>query len=121
MYIRTGDMVEVLSGTEKGKRGKVTAVERKKGRIIIQGLNLAMKHIKRGHPKAPQGGRIEIEKPMHACKVALIDPVTDKPTRIGYRYLADGTKERYAKKSGASLGIVSPAKKAYAQKVETPS
>lgn len=110
MYIRRGDVVVVLSGDDKGKKGEVLSVDRKKNKAIVQGLNLAMKHIKRGHPKAPQGGRIEIERPIHTCKLALMDPQTGKPTRVGFRYLADGSKERYAKSSGASLGIVSSAK-----------
>ena len=110
MYIRRGDNVEVISGDDSGKRGQVTVVDRKKGAVTIQGLNVVRKHIKRGHPKSPQGGRLEIEMPLPACKVALIDPESNKPTRVGFRYLADGSKERFAKRSGASLGLVSPAK-----------
>lgn len=116
MYIKRGDMVEVLVGEDKGKRGQVTAVDRKKSMVTVQGINVAQKHIKRGHPKSPQGGRLEIEVPLHSCKVALIDPDSNKPTRVGFRYLDDGSKERYAKKSGASLGVVSPAKASRAKK-----
>lgn len=110
MYIRLGDVVIVLSGDDKGKRGEVIAVNRKKSLVTVRGVNIVKKHIKRGHPKAPQGGRLEMEKPIHSCKVALIDPQTNKPTRIGFRVLADGSKERYAKSSGVSLGQTSPAK-----------
>lgn len=110
MYIRRGDVVVVISGDDNGKRGQVTAVDLKKGTVTVQGLNVVRKHIKRGHPKSPQGGRLDIEMPMPASKVALIDPESNKPTRVGVRYLADGSKERYAKRSGASLGLVSPAK-----------
>jgi large subunit ribosomal protein L24 len=110
MYIRRGDVVEVISGDDSGKRGQVTAVDRDKGTVTIQGVNVVRKHIKRGHPKSPQGGRLEIEMPLRVCKVALIDPESNKPTRVGFRYLPDGSKERFAKRSGVSLGLVSPAK-----------
>jgi large subunit ribosomal protein L24 len=101
MNIRNGDTVQVLVGEDKGKRGQVTAVNIKKSMVTIQGINVARKHIKRGHPQSPQGGRLDIEVPMHSCKVALID---------------DGSKERYAKKSGTSLGPVSPPKASRAKK-----
>lgn len=110
-YVRTGDYVEVLSGDDKGKRGKIVAVNRKKGLVLVEGVNVVKKHIKRGaNPKIPQGGRVEMEKPIYACKVALIDPVTNKPTRVGYRYLPDGSKEMFAKKSGTRLRLISPAR-----------
>jgi len=115
MYIRNGDLVQVLVGEDKGKRGQVVSVDPKKGLVTVQGVNVAQKHIKRGHPKSPQGGRLEVELPMPVCKVALIDPELGKPTRVGFRYLDDGSKERYAKKSGVSLGMVSPPKAAYAR------
>lgn len=110
MYIKRGDTVEVISGNDKGKRGSVTIVDLKKGLVTVQGLNKSQKHIKRGHPKNPQGGRLDIEMPMQACKVALICPDTNKPTRVGFRFMKDGSKERYAKRSGASLGIISQPK-----------
>jgi large subunit ribosomal protein L24 len=110
MYIRKGDYVQVLSGDDKGKRGQVLSVNRKKGLVTVQGVRVVKKHIKRGPPKSPQGGRLDVEMPMHVGKVALLDPSDDKPTRVGFRYLPDGSKERYAKRSGASLGLVSPAK-----------
>ena len=114
MYLKRGDTVEVLAGEDRGKRGQIVSVNRKKGTVTVQGVNVVKKHIKRGHPKSPQGGRLEIEMPIDACKVGIVDPEQDKPTRVGYRFLPDGSKERYAKRSGASLGIVSPAKAARA-------
>jgi large subunit ribosomal protein L24 len=112
MHVKRGDMVQVISGDDKGKRGEIIEILRKKGKVVVKGVNICLKHIKRGHPKAPQGGRIEFERPIYACKVSLIDPTTDKPTRVGIRVLADGNKERFAKKSGASLGLISrPQKK----------
>jgi len=122
MYIRRGDVVVVLSGDDKGKRGEVIGVNRKKGLVTVQGVNVVRKHIKRGQkPKAPAGGRIEFEKPIHACKVALIDPQSNTPTRIGFRYLPDGSKERYAKKSGASLGRIAPPRKSREARAAAPA
>lgn len=115
MFIKRGDTVEVLAGDDKGSRGTVTNVDLKKGSVTVQGLNIVKKHIKRGHPKNPQGGRLEIEMPMPACRVGLICPETNKPTRVGFRFNEDGSKERYAKRSGASLGIISPPKAAHAK------
>jgi large subunit ribosomal protein L24 len=107
MHVKKGDTVIVIAGDDKGKKGEILSVDRKKGRVVVQGVNVGLKHIKRGHPKAPQGGRIEFERPIYACKVAHIDPTTGKATRTGFRFLADGNKERFAKGSGASLGIIS--------------
>jgi large subunit ribosomal protein L24 len=73
------------------------------------------KHVRRSQ-KNPQGGRLNKEMPISASNVMLVDPSTGQPTRIGVRYLEDGSKERYAKKSGASLGLIAPARAAYASK-----
>jgi large subunit ribosomal protein L24 len=110
MFIKKGDTVAVIAGNDKGQRGQVTGIDLQKGQVTVQGLNMVKKHIKRGHPKNPQGGRLDIEMPMAVSKVALICPETNRPTRVGFRYTADGSKERYAKRSGASLGVISPAK-----------
>ncbi len=111
LYVRSGDYVQVISGDDKGKRGKIVSINRKKGLVLVEGINKVKKHIKRGaNPQIPQGGRVEVERPIHGSNVALIDPSTNKPTRIGYRYLADGRKEMYAKKTGTTLRVISPAK-----------
>ncbi|MEM7782168.1 MAG: 50S ribosomal protein L24, partial [Planctomycetota bacterium] len=65
--------------------------------------------------KNPSGGRLEKETPIRACKVMVVCPKTNKPTRVGFRFLDDGSKERFARISDQSLGIVSPPKKAYAK------
>ena len=83
--------------------------------LVVEGVNLAYKHVKPSQ-KNPQGGRLHKETPIRACKVMVVCPKTNKPTRIGYRYLDDGTKERFARVSGASLGEISPAKASYAKK-----
>src|SRR3954465_423927 len=110
MYIRSGDVVEVLSGDDRGKRGRVLSVLRKKGKIFVEGINRVYKHVKPNR-RNPQGGRLSKEMPIDASNAALIDPQTNTPTRVGVRILPDGGKERYAKKSGASLGKLAPAKK----------
>ncbi len=115
MLIREEDEVVVISGNKKGSRGKVLKVDRTAGRVVVEGVNQAYKHVKRSS-KNPQGGRLSKEMAIDASNVALLCPQTGKPTRIGVRYLKDGSKERFAKRSGASLGAVAPAKPKYAQK-----
>ncbi|MCL4134581.1 UNVERIFIED_CONTAM: hypothetical protein GTU68_011651 [Idotea baltica] len=83
--------------------------------LVVEGVNMAYKHVKPSQ-KNPEGGRLHKETPIRACKVMAVCPSTNKPTRIGYRYLEDGSKERFARISGTSLGDISPAKAAYAKK-----
>lgn len=115
MLIREEDEVLVIRGVDKGARGKVIKIDREANRLIIEGVNKAYKHVKRGG-KNPQGGRLSKEMPISASNVMLLCPESGKPTRVGVRYLADGSKERYAKCSGASIGQIAPAKARYAQK-----
>ena len=110
MYIRSGDVVEVLAGDDKGKRGKVLRVLAKKGKMVVEGVNRVWKHVKPNR-RNPQGGRLSKEMPINVSNAALIDPQTNQPTRVGVRILPDGGKERYAKTSGAALGTLAPAKK----------
>lgn len=107
MHIRLGDTVQVLAGDNKGQRGKVIRVLRKTGRVVVEGVNKTKKHVKPSQAN-PKGGQLEMELPIDASNAALIDPQTNKPTRVGFRLLADGSKERYAKKSGVGLGTVAP-------------
>lgn len=115
MKIHNGDTVRVISGKDKGVTGKVISVDHKKEMLVVEGVNVAFKHVKPSQ-KNPQGGRLEKETPIRACKVMVVCPKTNKATRVGYRFLDDGTKERFARISGESLGIVSPPKAAYAKK-----
>ncbi len=114
MRIRADDIVVVIRGNDRGKRGKVLSVDHKTGKLVVEGVNLVWKHVRRSQ-RNPQGGRLRKEMPIHASNVALVDPQTDQPTRAGVRYLDDGSKERYSKKSGASLGQVAPPKARYAK------
>lgn len=115
MHIRVNDIVEVIAGDDRGERGKVLAVHPREGKLIVEGVNRVYKHVRRSQ-RNPQGGRLSKEMPIPVSNVMLICPQTDKRTRVGIRYLADGTKERYAKRSGVSLGTISPARERYAQK-----
>lgn len=115
MHIRLNDMVVVISGDDRGQRGKVLAVNPEVEKIIVEGVNRVYKHVRRSQ-RNPQGGRLSKEMPIPVSKVMLICPQSNKRTRVGYRYLQDGTKERYAKRSGVSLGTISPARTKYAQK-----
>ncbi len=103
MYIRKDDTVEVLTGDDKGTRGKVLKVLRSKNQVVVQGVNRVYRHLKPSR-RNPQGGRLSKEMPVDASNVALIHPSTNKPTRVGIRYLADGTKELFAK-GNAKKGI----------------
>lgn len=115
MKIHEGDTVQVIRGRDKGISGKVIAVDHEKNIVMVEGVNRVYKHVKPSQ-KNPQGGRLHKEMPIKASSVMVLCPSTNKPTRIGYRYLADGSKERFARVSGTSLNITSPAKAAYAKK-----
>jgi large subunit ribosomal protein L24 len=96
--IRKGDDVIVLAGRDKGKRGEVMSVFPKEDRAIVQGINLVKRHTKPS--QTTQGGMVSKELSIHLSNLALIDPKTNEPTRVGYKLQEDGTKVRYAKKSG---------------------
>jgi large subunit ribosomal protein L24 len=115
MRIKVDDLVKVRVGVDRGAQGRVLKIDHKAGKAIVEGLNKVWKHVKRSQ-KNPQGGRLNKEMPISASNVMLIDPSSGKPTRIGVRYLDDGSKERYAKKSGASLGKIAPSRAQYAKK-----
>src|ERR1700754_3148377 len=115
MYIRKDDTVVILGGDDKGKRGKVLRVLREKGQVVVEGVNRVYRHLKPSR-RNPQGGRLSKEMPVNASNVMLIDPTTGKPTRVGVRYLADGSKELYAKKSGTALRRLSKPNPKYAKK-----
>ena len=115
MNIKVNDTVEVIAGDDKGMRGKVLSVDHQSGKVLVEGVNRVYKHVRRSQ-KNPQGGRLSKEMPVQASNVMLICPQTNKPTRVGVRYREDGSKERYAKSSGASLGDIAPPKTAYAKK-----
>ena len=113
MHIRKDDTVEVTAGDDKGKRGKVLRIVRAEGKIVVEGINRVYKHMKPSR-RNQQGGRLSKEMPIDASNVMMIDPSTGSTTRVGVRYTADGTKELYAKKSGARLRTLTKPNPKYA-------
>jgi|SRR5690625_943734 len=100
--LKTGDEVRVISGKHKGQTGTIRAVDRKKNRVFIDNVNLIRKAL-RPTQENPQGGYREQEASIHASNVMILDPESGEPTRIGMKFLEDGTKVRIARKSGAEL------------------
>ena len=101
LKIKKGDKVVVLTGRDRGKSGEVLRVERAENRVIVQGVNMMKRHTA-PRPGEP-GGIVEREAAIHVSNVAHIDPKSQKPTRVGYRFLDDGRKVRFAKRSGEIL------------------
>jgi large subunit ribosomal protein L24 len=100
--IRKGDRVQVISGANKGQRGEVTQVFPRADRAVVQGVNRVTKHTKPQGMGQP-GGIVQQEAPIHLSNLMLIDPKTDKPTRIGFRVLDDGRKVRVARPGGSVI------------------
>ena len=98
LKIKKGDNVIVISGRDKGKAGEVLRVLPAQSRVIVQGVNLAKRHTRpaMGNP----GGIVEKELTIHISNVAHIDPRSRRPTRVGLKYLEDGRKVRFARRSG---------------------
>ena len=102
LKIKKGDTVVVLTGKDKGKQGEVLSVMPTENRVIVKGINLVKKH--QGQTATTAGGIVAKEHAIHASNVALIDPKSGKPTRVGYKVDAKGGKTRIAKKSGEKIG-----------------
>ena len=96
--IKKGDKVVVLSGKDKGKHGEVVKSMPKDGKVVVSGVNIAVRHRKASQAN-PQGGLERSEAPIHVSKVAIEDPKTGRPTRVGFR-IENGQKVRVAKRSG---------------------
>lgn len=102
MHVKKDDQVIVISGKDKGKKGRIIAAYPRQNRVLVEGINMIKKHQKPTQGN-PQGGIIEKEASIHASNVALMDPKSGKATRIGYKTLDNGTKVRVAAKSGAQI------------------
>ena len=102
MHIKTGDTVVVISGKDKGKKGKVLEVITSKDKVLVEGVNVATKHQK-PNQKNPQGGIIHIEQPIHVSNVMLFDAKAGKGVRVGMKKLENGDKVRISKKSGEQI------------------
>ena len=96
--VKKGDRVVVLAGKDKGREGEVLEVRPKEDRVVVQGVAVAKKHEKQS--ARSQGGIVSKEAAIHVSNVAHIDPKDGKPTRVGFKFLEDGRKVRYAKRSG---------------------
>ena len=102
IHIKKGDTVMVIAGESKGQKGRVLEVDREKERAIVESVNMVSKHTK-PNAKAPKGGILRKEAPVHISNLMLVDPTSGKPTRIG-RKLNDSNKlVRYSKKSGEEI------------------
>ena len=99
--IRKGDKVVVLSGRDKGRSGEVIKVMPKDERAVVRGVNMVTRHQKQ--TAAQEGGLVRKEAPIHLSNIALADPQDGKPTRVGFKTLTDGTKVRFAKRSGETI------------------
>jgi large subunit ribosomal protein L24 len=102
MKIKRDDTVLIISGNDKGKRGRVLRVYPEQDRIIVEGVRMMKKHTKPTQ-RDPQGGIIEREAPLHVSNVMLVDPKNDEPTRVGRQSLDEGRRVRVAKRSGEMI------------------
>ena len=101
MRIKKGDKVVVITGSDKGKEGTVSKVLPKENKVVVAGVNVKKKHQKPNQAQ-PEGKIIEKEAPIHVSNVALVDPKTNKPTKVGYK-VENGKKIRVAKKSSTVI------------------
>ena len=99
--IKKGDAVVVLAGRDKGKRGEVIEIRPKENRALVRGVNVVRRHQRQ--TQAQEGGIISKEGPIQISNLAIEDPKDGKPTRVGFKILADGKKVRIAKRSGEHI------------------
>ncbi|HUC89852.1 MAG TPA: 50S ribosomal protein L24 [Patescibacteria group bacterium] len=100
--LKKGDTVVVLAGKYKGKTGKIVATHPRENKVTVEGINIIKKHVKPNRTY-PQGGIIEMTKPMWVSKVAIVEPTTKKASRIGYEVAKDGAKTRVFKTTGKEI------------------
>ncbi|GIK86307.1 MAG: 50S ribosomal protein L24 [Burkholderiales bacterium] len=101
--IRKGDTVVVIAGRDKGKRGDVSRVV-DAGHVVVNGINTVKRHTRPNPMKNQPGGIVSKEMPIHVSNVAIWNPVTGKPDRVGFRVLEDGRKVRFFKGNGEQIG-----------------
>jgi len=104
MQVKKNDTVEVITGKDKKKRGRVLEVHLQNSKVLVEGVNTVKRHMKAGrNAKSPQGGIIELSAPIHMSNVVLVCGKCGKPTKVGHRVLEDGKKVRTCKKCGESM------------------
>lgn len=117
MKIKRGDMVQVTAGDDAGDSPrKVLQVLDGGKKVVVEGVNRVYKHVKRGHPKSPQGGRLSREMPIDISNVLLYCTACGRGVRVGFKYKPDGAKIRHCRKCQADLGTVSPPRARYAER-----
>ena len=109
MHIRSEDTVEIITGADRGVRGRVQRVIPKHNKLVVEGVNKVYKHLRRSQ-KNPQGGRLSKEMPVQISNVLLFCSRCSKATRTGSRVTSDGSKERFCRNCGSALGQLSPSK-----------
>jgi large subunit ribosomal protein L24 len=103
MKIKKGDNVEVITGKDAGKRGRVLRLDRDREKVVIEGVNMIKRHTRPNPQKRVQGGIVEREAPIHVSNVMVVSPDSGRPTRVGIKVLDDGRKVRVSKVDGAIL------------------
>jgi len=104
LHIKKGDMVEIIAGDHKGAVGRVLRVIPEDNKIVVQGHNVAKKHV-RPSRRNPQGGRISVEQPIHISNVLAVNPKSSRGSRVHYKFEKDGSKKRMAV-DGTEIGVV---------------
>ena len=104
-HVKKGDIVEVIAGSEKGKRGKILRVLKDQGRVIVEKINMVKRHTKPSQNNQ-QGGIIEREGKIHISNVLPVDPKSSQPSRVSRKRLEDGTRVRVTQRSGELLDTV---------------
>jgi len=108
LHIKKGDMVEIVAGDHKGATGRVLRVIPKKNKVVVQGHNIAKKHV-RPSRKNPQGGRVDVEQPIHISNVLPVNPKSSRGNRVRFQVSEDGSKKRVTT-DGSEIGVIRKAK-----------
>ncbi|MFN5300300.1 MAG: 50S ribosomal protein L24 [Planctomycetaceae bacterium] len=117
MRIKAGDEVVVITGEDSGPTPrKVQRLIDGGKKLVVEGVNRVYKHVKRGHPKSPQGGRLSLEMPIDASNVLVYCSACGKGVRVGFAYREDGTKYRFCRKCKADMGAIGKPRARYAKK-----
>lgn len=110
LHIKKDDMVEIIAGNYKGSTGRVLHVYPEKNQVVVQGINISKKHV-RPSRRNPQGGRIDVEQPIHISNVLPLNPKSSRGSRVHYHISGNGSKKRLAV-DGTEIGIVRKAPEA---------